>query len=146
MALRGLFYFLTYFFKLLTTPCQRHVIYRWNEVSPLHCVSLVCFATLRTASAKTYITAPKLIRGLFLFTMCNIVRILIKCCPILQMLQTLTYVIFCGTRKGSYTTNHWRYIFSKRIYNYYGMLPFRLISILNSNGSSLLLYIILYIK
>nr|DAV32737.1 MAG TPA: hypothetical protein [Caudoviricetes sp.] len=38
--------------------------------------------------------------------MCNIARILTKCCPILQMLQTLTYVIFCETRKGSYTTNH----------------------------------------
>lgn len=126
MALRGLFYFLKYFFKLLTTPCQRHVIYRWNEVSPL--------------LLKQYIMAPKLIRGLFLFRyILYIARILTKCCPILQMLQTLTYVIFCGTRKGSYTTNHWRYIFSKRIYNYYGMLPFRLISILNSNGSSLLL-------
>ena len=52
-----------------------------------------------TASAETYITAPKLIRGLFLFTMCNIVRILTKCCPILKMLQTLTYVICCEDKQ-----------------------------------------------
>ena len=57
---------------------------------------------------KQYITAPKLIRGLFIYDcyILYIARILTKCCPILQMLQTLTYVIFCGTRKGSYTTNH----------------------------------------
>lgn len=65
MALRGLFYFLKYFFKLLITPCQRHVIYRWNEVSPLHCVPLVCFATLRTASTETYDDLEIKTRGLF---------------------------------------------------------------------------------
>ena len=59
-----------------------------------------------TASAEIY-NGPEINSGSFyLFAMCNIARILTKCWPILQMLQTLTYVIFCETRKGSYTTNH----------------------------------------
>lgn len=59
-----------------------------------------------TASAETY-DDLEIKLGVFLFfAMCNIARILTKCCPILKMLQALTYVIFCETRKGSYTTNH----------------------------------------
>ena len=83
---------------------------------------------------KQYITAPKLIRGLFLFTMCNIVRILTKCWPILKMLQTLTYVICCEDKQlaEDRTRRTIDVIYSLREYNNYYWGPFPISSIIHS--------------
>jgi len=65
------------------------------------------------------------------------------------MLQTLTHVICCEDKQlaEDRTRRTIDVIYSRREYIIImGCSQFRLISILNSNGSSLLLYIILYIK
>ena len=56
--------------------------------APLRSASMLRYATHRSRYETIY-NGPEINSGFFLFTMCNIVRILTKCWPILKMLQTL---------------------------------------------------------
>ena len=125
----------------------RNIPVKRSFTAPLRSASMLRYATHRFYYETIY-NGPEINSGSFcFFAMCNIARILTKCWPILQMLQALDSNQFSAELEKDRTRRTIDVLYSLReSNNYYGMLPFRLISILNSNGSSLLLYIILYIK